>query len=188
MRLSKAQLKALDGIASQKAYLVYCVGGGWHGMVLLHCAANITLVTSFLMRREPMPSIDETELARLEALAAHSANVVTLDNVSIPHQIIKSVPTLVAEVRRLRACNTIRFADFEHHLESAQAKEIEALREKVEAWEWWEEVRTYDPWSEHPYCTACGNRSKRGKIFDCAVDEYEKIKSTAREAVHADRE
>ena len=63
-----------------------------------------------------------------------------------------------------------------------------ALREKVEAWEWWEEVRTYDPWSEHPYCTACGNRSKRGKIFDCAVDEYEKIKSTAREAVHADRE
>ena len=63
-----------------------------------------------------------------------------------------------------------------------------ALREKVEAWEWWEEVRTYDPWSEHPYCTACGNRSKRGKIFDCAVDEYEKIKIAAWRAVHADSE
>ena len=25
-------------------------------------------------------------------------------------------------------------------------------------------------------------------IFDCAVDEYEKVKRTAREAVHADRE
>ena len=30
MKLSKAQLTALEGIASQKTYLVYCVGGGWH--------------------------------------------------------------------------------------------------------------------------------------------------------------
>ena len=134
--------------------------------------------------------IDETELARLEALAEDYASCISLPLAEGTCRELAAhfCPALVAEVRRLRACNTIRFADFEHHLESAQAKEIEALREKVEAWEWWEEVRTYDPWSEHPYCTACGNRSKRGKIFDCAVDEYEKIKSTAREAVHADRE
>ena len=83
-----------------------------------------------------MPSIDETELARLEALAAHSANVVTLDNVSIPHQIIKSVPTLVAEVRRLREA-----LNKEHRAwQCADARgdwlemENAALREKVEAW------------------------------------------------------
>ena len=107
-------------------------------------------------------AIDETELARLEALAAQYANVVTLDNVSIPHKIIKSVPALVAEVRR--------------------------LREKVEAWEWFDEVRIYKPWNEHPNWEACGNSSKRGKIFDRAVDEYKLIYKAAREAVHADRE
>ena len=65
-------------------------------------------------------AIDETELARLEALAAHYANVVTLDNVSIPHQIIKSVPSLISEVRR--------------------------LRKKVEAWEWFGECRSLIVW------------------------------------------
>ena len=65
-------------------------------------------------------AIDETELARLEELAAHYANVVTLDNVSIPHQIIKAVPALVAEVRR--------------------------MREKVEAWEWFEECFEVMQW------------------------------------------
>ena len=117
-----------------------------------------------------MPTnLDETELARLEALAVKASTLPFEDMaadgwgyvvVDILPTVTTHVPALVAEVRR--------------------------LREKVEAWEWWEEVRLYDPWSEHPCCTACGNRSKRGKIFDCAVDEYEKIKSAAWRAVHAD--
>ena len=157
-------------------------------------------------------AIDETELARLEELAGKASkgpffedgfdvqddddNEVACCNRSDDlsedvqeantHYIAaacNSVPALVAEVRRLRR-------NYECSEKSLQRHEhmVAELMEKVEAWEWWEEVRTYDPWSEHPYCTACGNRSKRGKIFDCAVDEYEKIKSTAREAVHADRE
>ena len=80
--------------------------------------------------------IDETELARLEALAAHYANVVTLDNVSIPHKIIKSVPALVAEIRRLREA-----LNKEHRAwQCADARgdwlemENAALRENVQPW------------------------------------------------------
>ena len=136
-----------------------------------------------------MPNIDETELARLERLKEDSDNNRkvyggdTIATVWYQREAANAVPALVAEVRRLRR-------NYECSEKSLQRHEhmVAELMEKVEAWEWWDEVRTYDPWSEHPYCTACGNRSKRGKIFDCAVDEYEKIKSTAREAVHADRE
>lgn len=134
-------------------------------------------------------AIDETELARLERLKEDSDNNRkvyggdTIATVWYQREAANAVPALVAEVRRLRR-------NYECSEKSLQRHEhmVAELMEKVEAWEWWDEVRTYDPWSEHPYCTACGNRSKRGKIFDCAVDEYEKIKSTAREAVHADRE
>ena len=137
-----------------------------------------------------MPTnLDETELARLERLKEDSDNNRkvyggdTIATVWYQREAANAVPALVAEVRRLRR-------NYECSEKSLQRHEhmVAELMEKVEAWEWWDEVRTYDPWSEHPYCTACGNRSKRGKIFDCAVDEYEKIKSTAREAVHADRE
>ena len=81
-----------------------------------------------------MPNIDETELARLEELAAHYTNVVTLDNVSIPHQIIKAVPALIAEIRRLRR-------DYECSEKSLQRHEhmVAELMEKVEAWQWFEE-------------------------------------------------
>ena len=134
-------------------------------------------------------NLDETELARLERLKEDSDNNRkvyggdTIATVWYQREAANAVPALVAEVRRLRR-------NYECSEKSLQRHEhmVAELMEKVEAWEWWDEVRTYDPWSEHPYCTACGNRSKRGKIFDCAVDEYEKIKSTAREAVHADRE
>ena len=115
--------------------------------------------------------IDETELARLEALAAHYANVVTLDNVSIPHKIIKSVPALVAEVRRLREA-----LNKEHRAwQCADARgdwlemENAALREKVEAWEWFGECRSLIVW--------------RGP-----EDEMMEIFNAAREAVHVDRE
>ena len=94
-----------------------------------------------------------------------------------------AVPALVAEVRRLREALNTFIEEDQSRVILVQQQMLDVMREKVEAWEWWEEVRLYDPWSEHPCCTACGNRSKRGKIFDCAVDEYEKIKSTACEAV-----
>ena len=126
--------------------------------------------------------IDETELARLEALAAHYANVVTLDNVSIPHKIIKSVPALVAEVRMLREA-----LNKEHRAwECADARgdwlEVEnaALREKVEAWEWFGEC--FD------------NCKQRGKLplevhkTPSAYSEAWASLWAAREAVHADRE
>ena len=113
-------------------------------------------------------AIDETELARLEALACaagdadYSAHDDADDSTKYAAAACNDVPALVAEVRR--------------------------MREKVEAWEWFDEVRIYKPWNEHPNWEACGNSSKRGKIFDRAVDEYKLIYKAAREAVHADRE
>ena len=96
-------------------------------------------------------NIDETELARLEELVTHYESVVTLNNVSIPHQIIKSVPALVAEVRR--------------------------LREKIEAWEWWEEADLL-----------YGDTGLLFQMRLCAIDELYATLTAAREAVHADRE
>ena len=130
-----------------------------------------------------MPTnIDETELARLEALAARYTNVVTLDNVSIPHQIIKAVPALVAEVRRLRTEAKQGGIDYcalmDRH--DAQFVRAEKLREKVEKWEWFEEC--FD------------NCKQRGKLplelhkTPSAYSEAWASLWAAREAVHADRE
>lgn len=96
-------------------------------------------------------SIDETELVRLEELAAHYANVVTLDNVSIPHKIIKSVPALVAEVRK--------------------------LREKVEAWEWFEECY------EVMRLLAQIGPNRADAHEEAVISAFDALKS----AVHADR-
>ena len=115
-----------------------------------------------------MPNIDETELARLEQLKEDSDNNRTvyggdtIATVWYQSEAANAVPALIAEIR--------------------------GLREKVEAWEWFDEVRIYKPWNEHPNWEACGNSSKRGKIFDRAVDEYKLMYKAAREAVHADRE
>ena len=137
-------------------------------------------------------AIDETELARLEALynKAESEPWNPLDDQDYIEAACNAVPELVAEVRRLREALNKEHRAWQCADACGDWLEMEnaALREKVEAWEWWEEVRTYDPWSEHPYCTACGNRSTRGKIFDRAVDEYKLIYKAAREAVHVDRE
>lgn len=86
-------------------------------------------------------AIDETELARLEALTARHTNVVTLDNVSIPHQIIKAVPALVAEIRRLREdVYALRESfDCEHEALMRHEHMVAELMEKVEAWEWFGE-------------------------------------------------
>ncbi len=155
-----------------------------------------------------MNNLDETELARLEALAKHV--LLPFETVMeygvgcpsgdgpVPLQVCmtrnkydasyiaaacNAVPTLVAEVRRLRSCKTINLADFEHHLKSAQAKEIESLREKVEAWEWFEEVRTYYLWLEHPYWYEYKELTPLGEVFHNAEEEYIRILNAAREAV-----
>ena len=119
-------------------------------------------------------AIDETELARLEALAGQYTNAVP-NNIyeDCRDTLSRSVPALVAEVRR--------------------------LRKKVEAWEWYNECRIYDPWREHQYCTACGRSShlrkdqnsigtRRARALENAIAEWHAIVEAAREAVHADRE
>ena len=105
----------------------------------------------------------EAEVARLEALVAHYESVVTLDNVSIPHQIIKSVPALVTEVR--------------------------SLREKIEEWEWLFEVIEYDVYEDHPLSSkwSYGMSGKEREAYVNARVSYSHIEDAAREAVHADR-
>lgn len=105
-------------------------------------------------------NIDDKELARLEALAKPYALLRPSRYEDTQNICTRAVPSLVAEVRR--------------------------LREKVEAWEWFEEVRTYDPWREHPYWTACGLAShlhkdqnfigtKRARAFENAITEWQAI-------------
>ena len=124
-------------------------------------------------------NLDETELARLEALATHYANVVTLDNVSIPHQIIKAVPELVAEVRRLREALNKEHPAWQCAEGRGDGLEMEnaALREKVEAWAWWDEVAELN--EDQFWCSF---------LSRCAANEMCDTYLAAREAVHADRE
>lgn len=124
-------------------------------------------------------TIDETEPARLEQLKEDSDNNRTvyggdtIATVWYQSEAANAVPALIAEIR--------------------------GLREKVEAWEWFEEVRTYDPWREHPYWTACGRAShlrkdqnsigtKRARAFENAIAEWQIMLDAAREAVHVDSE
>ena len=110
-------------------------------------------------------AIDETELARLVAKACRRPKPTTFD------ELRNAVPALVAEVRRLREA-----LNKEHRAwQCADARgdwlemENAALREKVEAWEWFGECRSLIVW--------------RGP-----EDEMMEIFKAAREAVHADRE
>lgn len=59
----------------------------------------------------------------------------------------------------------------------------DALQERVEALEWLREVEEYAMEHEHPVCTAMGNSSKRGQLFDRAAKEYDSILSAAKAAV-----
>lgn len=124
-------------------------------------------------------AIDETELARLEALTARHTNVVTLDNVSIPHQIIKAVPALVAEIRRLREdVYALRYSfDCEHEALMRHEHMVVELLEKVEAWAWWDEVAELN--EDQFWCSF---------LSRCAANEMCDTYLAAREAVHADRE
>ena len=103
-----------------------------------------------------MPTnIDETELARLEELARYSVPGDFSSESNDPDMqyiaaACNAVPALVAEVRR--------------------------LREKVEAWEWWDECRRCVEWLDETYCS------------NDTFSEAEATYLAAREAVHDDRE
>ena len=99
-----------------------------------------------------MPTnLDETELARLEALALPYARLRQCRYEDTQNICTRAVPALVAEVRR--------------------------LREKVEAWEWWEEADLL-----------YGDTGLLFQMRLCAIDELYATLTAAREAVHADRE
>ena len=134
-------------------------------------------------------AIDETELARLEELAGKASKMPFFpDDFDVQDdfdQIVcrcNGVNDLAEDVQEANAhyiaaaCNAV----------PALVAEVRRLREKVEAWEWFEEVRTYDPWREHPYWTACGLAShlhkdqnfigtKRARAFENAITEWQAI-------------
>lgn len=163
-------------------------------------------------------SIDETELARLEALAAGATTFPWKGDghkecgygwVKIPGfnttgtersarlgqylgadddaryiaAACNAVPALVAEVRRLQAQYSLSESMLKVTLRGAEQTidglkhRNTALREKVEAWEWWDEV-------DHLYDNAVWSFELR----QCAIDELYATLTYAREAVHADRE
>ena len=121
-----------------------------------------------------MPTIiDETELARLVAKACRRPKPTTFD------ELRNAVPALVAEVRRLREA-----LNKEHRAwQCADARgdwlemENAVLREKVEEWEWCNQV-------QHIY----DNISFVLGLRQCAINELYTTLTAAREAVHADRE
>ena len=159
-------------------------------------------------------AIDETELARLEQLKEDSDNNRTvyggdtIATVWYQSEAANAVPALVAEVRRLRAENVSLREDVyalneawdcEHEALMRHEHMVADLMEKVEAWEWYNECRIYDPWREHPYWTACGRSShlrkdqnsigtRRARALENAIAEWHAIVESAREVVHADRE
>ena len=139
-----------------------------------------------------MPTIiDETELARLEFLieASESCGYSTESddpNMQYLAAACHYTPALVAEVRRLRR-------NYECSEKSLQRHEhmVAELMEKVEAWEWYNECRIYDPWREHPYWTACGRSShlrkdqnsigtRRARALENAIAEWHAIVEAAR--------
>ena len=102
-------------------------------------------------------AIDETELARLEQLKEDSDNNRTvyggdtIATVWYQSEAANAVPALIAEIR--------------------------GLREKVEAWEWCNQV-------QHIY----DNIAFVLGLRQCAINELYTTLTAAREAVHADRE
>lgn len=121
-------------------------------------------------------SIDETELARLEALynKAESEPWNPLDDQDYIEAACNSVPALVAEVRRLRR-------NYECSEKSLQRHEhmVAELMEKVEAGEWLVEVEGLFRHSLY--------RKSYWRWRSCAYDELAQSLIAAREAVHADR-
>ena len=146
-----------------------------------------------------MPTIiDETELARLWALACaagdadYSAHDDADDSTKYAAAACNAVPALVAEVRRLREA-----LNKEHRAwQCADARgdwlemENAALREKVAAWEWFGEC-------QETYRKCFLNVTYRHNLLPClypedvrkdAMQEMVDILVEAKEAVHVDRE
>ena len=137
-----------------------------------------------------MPNLDETELARLGALARaagagdYLANDDADDSAKYAAAACNAVPALVAEVRRLREDLNKEHRAWQCAEGRGDGLEMEnaALREKAEAWE-----------KEKPHLEETarvlaeqvgkGNLGKIQKALEWAEEEAKK-----REAVHADRE
>lgn len=138
-------------------------------------------------------NLDETELARLEYLieASESCGYSTKSddpNMQYLAAACHYTPALVAEVRRLREA-----LNKEHRAwQCADARgdwlemENTALREKVEAWKWFEECFEVTQW-----LMANGQTTPESRLIDVLSNSarVESLISTnfAREAVHADR-
>lgn len=84
-----------------------------------------------------MTTLTDAGLARLEELAEPylSGDALPFAESAYRESACNAVPSLVAEVRRLREAKTISLCDIREQLESEQAKTITALRERVEALE-----------------------------------------------------
>ena len=131
--------------------------------------------------------IDDNELARLEKLASAGYGGPFIDLTSLNNSEIRgAIPALVAEVRRLREWQSAdkrtiaAFSDGNKELlERVRelGQENAALREKVEAWEWWDEVADLN---EDTFWCSFLSRSAANEMCDTYL--------AAREAVNADRE
>ena len=130
-----------------------------------------------------MPTnIDETELARLEYLieASESCGYSTKSddpNMQYLAAACHYTPALVAEVRRLREALNAFIEEDQSRVILVQQQMLDCLREKVEAWAWWDEVAELN--EDQFWCSF---------LSRCAANEMCDTYLAAREAVHADRE
>ena len=133
-----------------------------------------------------MPTnIDETELARLEALACaagtgdYSAHDDADDSAKYAAAACNAVPALIAEIRRLLEALSKEHRAWQCAEGRGDGLEMEnaVLREKVEEWEWCNQV-------QHIY----DNIAFVLGLRQCAINELYATLTAAREAVHADRE
>ena len=128
-----------------------------------------------------MTNIDETELARLEALAIESQRRYVPRFV---HDACNNAPALVAEVRRLREALNKEHRAWQCAEGRGDGLEMEnaALREKVEAWGK-EKTHLEETARVLAEQIGKGNLGKIQRALEWADEEAKK-----REAVHADRE
>lgn len=131
-------------------------------------------------------NIDETELARLEEGARAASKGKWVGNIygevlvygggrhvlvaecKKPHPLdIESGYKVINALYIAASCNAV----------PALVAEVRRLREKIEAWEWWEEADLL-----------YGDTGLLFQMRLCAIDELYATLTAAREAVHADRE
>ena len=131
-------------------------------------------------------NLDETELARLEALARaagagdYLANYNADDSAKYAAAACNAVPALVAEVRRLRedVCALRDSFDCEHEALMRHEHMVAELMKKVEAWEWFEECFEVMQW----LVPMGPNRA------DGCTEAVMSTLHAQKRAVHADRE